>query len=65
MRRQAHFEGFRQQVQHGHGQQQSSGKTDGEGQPFARQAEHDQRRSGNAQNATKQAGEDNLQKQGK
>ena len=53
------------QVEHRHRQQQAGGKTDRERQPLARQAEHDQCRGSNAQNAAEQAGEDDLRQQGR
>lgn len=65
MRGQSEFERFRQQVEHGRCQQQAGRETDRQRQPLARQAEHDQRGGANAEDAAEQAGEDDLDKQGK
>jgi hypothetical protein len=63
MRGQAAFERLGQQVQRRHRQQQAGRKTDGEGQPLARQAEHHQSGREDAEEPAEHAGEDDLEEQ--
>jgi hypothetical protein len=59
-RREAAFQRLGQQVQRRRRQQQAGGEAHREAQPLARQAEHHQRRRGDAEHAAEQAGEDDL-----
>lgn len=60
VRRQSLLQCLGKQMQQGHGQEQSGRETDGQGDPLARQAEHDQRGSADAERSAKQAGADYL-----